>query len=218
LNSQSETCSGVVAIGHLNLLLAWLLARLRGARLALIIHGIEAWKRRSWLYGLMLKSVDSFIAVSRYSAGRFTAWSNVSKKQFFILPNCVDLDLFVPGAREVKLVERYGVRDNKLILTVGQIASHVRYKGFDEVIEAMPELLRRFPSLKYMIVGDGDDRGRLEEKVTSLGLSELFLPAKFHMREYLTTVSRTHTSCRVTTRGVWCRISRSSCMRCSGDR
>ena len=39
-----------------------------------------------------------------------------------------------------------------------------RYEGFDEVIEAMPELLRRFPSLKYMIVGDGDDRGRLEEK------------------------------------------------------
>jgi phosphatidyl-myo-inositol dimannoside synthase len=54
-----------VICGHLNLLpAAWLLAWLRGARLALIIHGIEAWKRRSWLYGLMLKFVDSFIAVS----------------------------------------------------------------------------------------------------------------------------------------------------------
>jgi hypothetical protein len=54
-----------VICGHLNLLrAAWLLARLRGARLALIIHGIEAWERRSWLYGLMLKSVDSFIAMS----------------------------------------------------------------------------------------------------------------------------------------------------------
>ena len=63
-----------------------------------------------WLYGLMLKSVDSFIAVSRYSAGRFAAWSNVSKEQFFILPNCVDFNSFVPEARDVKLVERYGVR------------------------------------------------------------------------------------------------------------
>jgi phosphatidyl-myo-inositol dimannoside synthase len=35
----------------------------------------------------------------------------------------------------------------------------------------MPELLRRFPNLKYMIVGDGDDRSRLEGKVKSLGLS-----------------------------------------------
>jgi phosphatidylinositol alpha-1,6-mannosyltransferase len=67
-----------VICGHLNLLpAAWLLAWLRGARLALIIHGIEAWKRRSWLYGLMLKFVDSFIAVSRYSAERFATWSNV---------------------------------------------------------------------------------------------------------------------------------------------
>jgi phosphatidyl-myo-inositol dimannoside synthase len=47
------------------------------------------------------------------------------------------------------------VRDNKLVLTVGQIASHARYKGFDEVIDAMPELPRRFPNLKYTIVGDG---------------------------------------------------------------
>jgi phosphatidyl-myo-inositol dimannoside synthase len=92
-------------------------------------------------------------------------------QQFFILPNCVDFNSFVPQARDVKLVERYGVRDNKLVLTVGRLHSHARYKGFDEVIEAMPELLRRFPSLKYMIVGDGDDRGRLAEKVKSLGLS-----------------------------------------------
>jgi glycosyltransferase involved in cell wall biosynthesis len=42
-----------------------------------------------------------------------------------------------------------------------------RYKGFDEVIEVMPELLRRFPNLKYMTVGDGDDCGRLQEKVNS---------------------------------------------------
>jgi phosphatidylinositol alpha-1,6-mannosyltransferase len=66
----------LVICGHLNLLpAAWLLARLRVLRLALIIHGIEAWKQRSWLYGLMLKSVDSFIVVSRYSAERFGAWS-----------------------------------------------------------------------------------------------------------------------------------------------
>jgi phosphatidylinositol alpha-1,6-mannosyltransferase len=163
----------IVICGHLNLLPAtWLIARLRGARLALIIHGIEAWKRRSWLFKLMLQSVDSYIAVSRYSAGRFAAWSNVSQDQFLILPNCVDLNLFVPEPRNVNLAERYGVQDNKLILTVGRIASQESYKGFDEVIEVMPELLGRFPTLKYMIVGAGDDLRRLEEKAGSLGVFE----------------------------------------------
>jgi glycosyltransferase involved in cell wall biosynthesis len=65
-----------------------------------------------------------------------------------------------------------------------------RYKGFDEVIEAMPELLRRFPNLKYMIIGDGDNRGSLEEKVKSLGLSEqMIFAGKFQNR-----------------RGVWFRV------------
>ena len=71
--------------------------------------------------------------------------------------------------------------NNKLILTVGQISFQERYKGFDEVIEAMPELLRRFPRLKYMIVGDGDDRNRLERKSDVSGLigeQGVFLPAK----------------------------------------
>jgi phosphatidylinositol alpha-1,6-mannosyltransferase len=161
----------IVICGHLNLLpAAWLMARLRGARLALIIHGIEASKPRSWLFRFMLRFVASTIAVSRYSAGRFSAWSKVSPDQFFILPNCVDVNSFAPEPRNLVLAERYGVQENKIILTVGRVASQERYKGFDEVIEAMPELVRRFPTLKYLIVGDGDDRDRLERKARTLGI------------------------------------------------
>ncbi len=163
----------IVICGHMNLLpSAWLMARFRGARLALIIHGIEAWTRRGWFFRFMLRSVDSYIAVSRHTVGRFIAWSKISQDQFFILPDCVDVNVFMPGTRDLILAERYGVRDNKIILTVGRLASQERYKGFDEVIEAMPELLRRFPTVKYMIIGDGDDRDRLERKARSLGVSE----------------------------------------------
>jgi phosphatidylinositol alpha-1,6-mannosyltransferase len=56
----------VVICGHLNLLpAAWLLARLRGGRLTLIIHGIEAWYRRKWLFRAILRSVDSVVSVIR---------------------------------------------------------------------------------------------------------------------------------------------------------
>jgi glycosyltransferase involved in cell wall biosynthesis len=36
----------------------------------------------------------------------------------------------------------------------------------------MPQLLNRFPAVKYLIVGDGDDRVRLEAKAKALGLSD----------------------------------------------
>jgi glycosyltransferase involved in cell wall biosynthesis len=164
----------LVICGHLYLLpAAWLWARLCGARLALIIHGFEAWApSRKTLTNRLARTVDCFIAVSRYSAERFSGWSKLPMDRAFILPNCVDLDRFRPQHRDLMLVGRYGLRSSKVILTVGRLASQERYKGFDQVIETMPQLLKRFPTLKYLIVGDGDDRSRLAAKAEALGVSD----------------------------------------------
>ena len=90
----------------------------------------------------------------------------------FILPNCVDLDHFRPQRRDLNLARRYGVQTSKVMLTMGRLAAQERYKGCDEVIELMPRLLARFPNLKYLIVGDGDDRPRLQAKVAALGVAD----------------------------------------------
>jgi phosphatidyl-myo-inositol dimannoside synthase len=158
--------------GHLYLLpAAWLLARLCGARLALIIHGLEAWVPSSkFLANLLARTVDSLIAVSRFSAEKFVAWSKLPEDRVFILPNCVDLDLFRPQARDPAMVQRYRLQERKVLLTVGRLAAQERYKGFDEVLDIMPRLLERHPDLAYLIVGNGPDRPRLEAKVKNLGL------------------------------------------------
>jgi glycosyltransferase involved in cell wall biosynthesis len=49
-------------------------------------------------------------------------------------------------------------------MTMGRLAPEEQYKGFDETLMAMPRLLTRFPNLKYLVVGDGGDRTRLEAK------------------------------------------------------
>jgi glycosyltransferase involved in cell wall biosynthesis len=163
----------LVICGHLHLLpLAWLAARHWKARLALIVHGVEAFgPARHTLSNLLVGRIDAFIAVSRYSADRFVQWSKVARSRGFVLPNCVDVKRFTPGERDRSLVDRYGLHSSKIILTVGRIAAEERYKGFDEVINVMPQLLWQFPDLKYLIVGDGSDRGRLEARVKVLGLS-----------------------------------------------
>jgi phosphatidyl-myo-inositol dimannoside synthase len=171
----------LVICGHLYLLVgAWLLARMRGARLVLIIHGIDAWEpSRKLLANRLARTVDGFVSVSRYSAERFTRWSKVPMDRAYILPNSVDLNLFQPQGRDAGLIERYGLQSSRIILTMGRLASHERYKGFDEVIEIMPELLKRFPTMKYLIVGDGLDRPRLEAKVSSLRLSNVVIFAGY---------------------------------------
>lgn len=162
----------LVICGHLHLLPpAWLVARLHGARLALIIHGIEAWTpSKKFLVNWLARKVDAVIAVSCFSAEQFTRWTKVPSQRTFVLPNCVDLNTFEPLPRDSELLKRYGLEGHKVILTVGRLASQER-KGFDELIELMPRLLKIVPELKYLIVGDGDDRPRLEAKAEGYGVA-----------------------------------------------
>ena len=51
-------------------------------------------------------------------------------------------------------------------------AAQERYKGFDEVMEAMPQLAAAVPDLVYLIMGDGNDRPRLEAKARDLGVAD----------------------------------------------
>src|SRR5262249_3446714 len=64
--------TNLVICSHLNLLpAAWLVARLRAARLILIIFGIEAWKPpRSPLARHLVSRADGFISISQFSARR----------------------------------------------------------------------------------------------------------------------------------------------------
>jgi phosphatidyl-myo-inositol dimannoside synthase len=162
----------LVVCGHLNLLApAWAAARACGARLALIIHGIEArTPRRS--VRLIAPYIDTVIAVSRLTAQTFAAWSGVSLDRTFVLPNCVDLVRFVPAERDAGLAARYGLDGCRVLITVGRLSGEERYKGVDAVIAAMPRLLARFPDLKYLVVGDGSDRPRLEAKSMALGVAD----------------------------------------------
>jgi phosphatidylinositol alpha-1,6-mannosyltransferase len=167
----------LVICGHINLLpLAWVAAWLAHARLALIVHGYEAWAPSSHrLSNLLVNRIDAFIAVSRFSAQRFVQWSNVPAARGYILPNCVDLDQFQPRERDLELVNRYGLRSAIVMLTVARLATNERYKGIDEIIGVMPRLLQQLPNLRYLIVGDGSDRARLEAKVRAHGLSNYII-------------------------------------------
>ena len=82
----------------------------------------------------------------------------------------MDLSKFAPGPKPAQLVERYGLCGRRVIMTLGRLSAAERYKGIDEVLELMPSLVQEMPDLIYLIVGDGDDRVRLESKTASLGM------------------------------------------------
>jgi glycosyltransferase involved in cell wall biosynthesis len=164
----------LLVCGHINLLpAAWPSARLTGARLLLVVHGIDAWRpTNNRVCNSLARRVDRFISVSKLTRDRFAAWTGLSPEKGFILPNSVDLARFTPGPRNGALVERYGLRGKKVVMTLGRLVSQERCKGFDAVLDVLPELARAAPDVAYLIAGDGSDRGRLEKKARVLGVSE----------------------------------------------
>jgi phosphatidyl-myo-inositol dimannoside synthase len=141
------------------------------APLALIIHGIEAWQpTRHGLTNQLARRVDALIAVSTFTMQRFLGWARGDIARRFILPDCIDLERYGAGAKNLELLHRYGLTGKTVIMTLGRLSEHEKYKGVDEILELMPALLKDIPNIAYLIVGDGTDRKRLEEKARSSGI------------------------------------------------
>lgn len=164
----------LVICGHINLLqAAWLVAKAQRVPLVLIIHGIDAWRpTKSFWTNSIAGKVDALLTVSMVSANRFIRWSGLPKHRCTVVPNCVDLDRFTPGPKSSELMSRYGLTGGPVLLTLGRLASEERCKGFDEVLNALPKLKQRFPSIKYLIVGDGPDGPRLRQHAKALGVAD----------------------------------------------
>ncbi|MGI9090518.1 MAG: glycosyltransferase family 4 protein, partial [Gemmatimonadaceae bacterium] len=160
--------------GHIHLLpLAYLAARQFGVPLTLVVHGVEAWQpTRHRIANQLVRRIDSFVAVSEFTKRRLMQWTGLRDEQGFVVPNCVDVSQFGVGAKRPDLLRRYGLEGKTVILTLGRLAGAERYKGFDEVIQVLPELAREIPSICYVIAGDGPDRARLEAKAAKLGVGE----------------------------------------------
>ena len=164
----------IILCGHINLLPTAVMARtICGGDLYLIIHGVDAWKPlRNSAVNYSLRYVTNFIAVSSVTRRRFLRWAPVRQDLGMVLPNCVDLNLFAPGEKPEELLDRYGLHGRVVLMTLGRLAEEERYKGFDEIIELLPSLLQDVPNVSYLLVGDGPDRPRLEEKARQLGVAD----------------------------------------------
>ena len=165
--------SGTDAIvcGHINLLpIAAVGKWLTGASVLLCLHGIEAWSPpRRWLTRAATRCVDEVLAVSDVTRARFAKWAPVSL-QATVLPNAIHLDWYSPGPKDDRLLARYGLLGRTVLMTMGRLVGAERYKGFDEVLEVLPSLLKQIPELAYLIVGEGNDRPRLQAKASALGV------------------------------------------------
>ncbi len=147
----------LVICGHMNLL------PVAFNRPLLVVHGFEAWKRRR----ASLDKCRGIISVSAVTRDRLLGWSGYAGPTY-VLPNAVHLEQYGIRPKRPDLVERYKLEGKRVLLTVGRLDSGERSKGFDEVLEVLPDLPE---DVIYMIAGGGNDFPRLQQKSVDLGLA-----------------------------------------------
>jgi phosphatidylinositol alpha-1,6-mannosyltransferase len=91
------------------------------------------------------------------------------------LPPIAAIDLgadpaqFSPARNSGALRMRLGLGDTPLIVTIARLVPH---KGQDTGIEALALLGGAFADVRYLIIGEGTDRQRLETRARELGVSD----------------------------------------------
>jgi phosphatidylinositol alpha-1,6-mannosyltransferase len=171
LRAALTTRPDIIFCGHLYMApLCALIARLTRAKLIVQMHGVEAWPRPSRLQRAGVEGADLVLCVSRFTRGCVLGWAAIVPERLVVLPNTVGA-AFTPGDGSA-LRAAWGLQDKRVLLTVGRMDSRERYKGHERVIAAMPELIAAGHDVVYLVVGEGDDRGRLEARARKAGLAD----------------------------------------------
>jgi glycosyltransferase involved in cell wall biosynthesis len=127
------------------------------------LHGIDAWNLSDPTRQRALYRADLLLPVSEHTAKRVQREQGIDPARFRLLPNAIDWEQWTPGPKPLHLLERYGIAaDTPVILTVGRLCAREAYKGQDRIIRVLREVREHRPGVRYVIVGDGDDRERLE--------------------------------------------------------
>jgi glycosyltransferase involved in cell wall biosynthesis len=137
----------------------------------IVVHGIEAWALLPGWKRAALRRADRVIVTSAFNREQVVKRHRIDEERLASLPCTLDETLLnVKPAGES--LQRYLPDDRRVLLTVGRMAASERYKGHEVVLRALPSVVARIPSATYVVVGDGDDRPRLEALAQQLGLTD----------------------------------------------
>ena len=80
------------------------------------------------------------------------------------------LEPFLASANDLQLRATLGLAPDDIV--VGKIARLFKLKGHEDLLAVAPGLVRLCPKIRFLLIGDGPWRGRLEDRVRSLGLEK----------------------------------------------
>ena len=114
-----------------------------------------------------------FVTVATAMNQQYLAASIGRPMQYTCIPSGFPLKPFMSAKNDPALRYRLGIGVGDFV--VGKIARLFRLKGHDDLFTVAPQLVKRCPHIKFLLVGDGEWRQRFEQRARKLGLSKHFI-------------------------------------------
>jgi phosphatidylinositol alpha-1,6-mannosyltransferase len=148
-------------------------ARGRKFRSIVFSHGVEVWQPLGWPRGAALRRADLALGPSADTVRHLISEQHILRGKVRTLPWGLDpeFESRVAARAPLSLPPGFPVA-GRIILTVGRWDPAERYKGADTLIAALPRVLKSAPDAFLVLVGDGEDRPRLEHLARDQGVSE----------------------------------------------
>ncbi len=109
------------------------------------------------------------ISTHNYAMKDYIASYGCELDRISVLLPGVDLERFAPQEPSSQIQYRLGISaEDRVIIFMGTI---FRFAGIVEFIEEASEILKKKPSIKFLVLGDGEDFGRVKQRIEALGLS-----------------------------------------------
>jgi glycosyltransferase involved in cell wall biosynthesis len=116
----------------------------------------------------ILRRADALVVLSQWLAD-WAAGLGVEAGRIRVIPDGVSEHLFAGAISGEPVRRRYGLTDHR---TVGFVGSFQPWHDLKGLVRAFSTLHRQDPSLRLLLVGDGEKRKSLEQSVAKLGLSD----------------------------------------------
>lgn len=124
-----------------------------------------------WLECLLSLGVFKVIAISNYAKKFLIEKKRIPKRKIVYIPNGIPLDKFrTTHGNSVDIRIKWAITANQIV--VGIVGMLHENKGHRYFLEAASQVVRKYPDSRYLIVGDGEERRRLEKQVGNLNLSK----------------------------------------------
>ncbi len=116
-----------------------------------------------------IKNIDYIVTVSKTLFDKINKIGNKPKTQ--IISNVINTRIFHSGINTLSLKKKYKI-NSFCLLFVGRV---IKEKGTEELVKAMPKILKIFPKTKLLIIGSGNKLNYLQKLTKNLKISSKVL-------------------------------------------